>query len=41
MIKLLQIKPLSDEMRSELNKIEMKGKVVIGEGEMDEAPSNS
>ena len=27
-----------DEMRYELNKIEMKGKVVIGEGEMDEAP---
>ena len=27
-----------DEMRSELNKINMKGKVVIGEGEMDEAP---
>ena len=27
-----------DEMRSELNKIDMKGKVVIGEGEMDEAP---
>ncbi len=27
-----------DEMRSELNKIEMKGRVVIGEGEMDEAP---
>ncbi len=27
-----------DEMRSELNKIEMNGKVVIGEGEMDEAP---
>ena len=27
-----------DEMRAELNKIEMKGKVVIGEGEMDEAP---
>ena len=27
-----------DEMRSELNKIEMRGKVVIGEGEMDEAP---
>jgi len=25
-------------MRSELNKIDMKGKVVIGEGEMDEAP---
>jgi len=27
-----------DEMRSELNKIKMKGKIVIGEGEMDEAP---
>ena len=27
-----------DEMRKELNKIEMKGKIVIGEGEMDEAP---
>ena len=27
-----------DYMRSELNKIEMNGKVVIGEGEMDEAP---
>ncbi len=27
-----------DEMRSEFNKIEMRGKVVIGEGEMDEAP---
>ncbi len=27
-----------DEMRSQLNKIEMRGKVVIGEGEMDEAP---
>ena len=27
-----------DEMRSELNKIDMKGIVVIGEGEMDEAP---
>ena len=27
-----------DEMRTELNKIEMRGKVVIGEGEMDEAP---
>ena len=25
-------------MRSEFNKIEMNGKVVIGEGEMDEAP---
>ena len=27
-----------DSMRSELNKIDMKGKIVIGEGEMDEAP---
>ena len=27
-----------DVMRSELNKIEMDGKVVIGEGELDEAP---
>jgi len=27
-----------DEMRNELNKIDMKGKIVIGEGEMDEAP---
>ena len=27
-----------DPMRDELNKIEMNGKVVIGEGEMDEAP---
>ena len=27
-----------DEMRAELNKIDMKGKIVIGEGEMDEAP---
>ena len=25
-------------MRTELNKIEMKGSIVIGEGEMDEAP---
>ena len=27
-----------DEMRSELNKINMNGKIVIGEGELDEAP---
>ena len=27
-----------DQMRKELNKIDMDGKVVIGEGEMDEAP---
>ena len=27
-----------DAMRKELNKINMKGKIVIGEGELDEAP---
>ena len=27
-----------DEMRTEINKIDIKGRVVIGEGEMDEAP---
>ena len=27
-----------DSMRSELNKIDMKGQIVIGEGELDEAP---
>ena len=27
-----------DEMRTEINKINIKGRVVIGEGEMDEAP---
>ena len=27
-----------DEMRNELNKIKMKGRIVIGEGELDEAP---
>ena len=27
-----------DEMRKELNTIKMKGKIVIGEGELDEAP---
>ena len=27
-----------DSMRNELNKIEMDGKIVIGEGELDEAP---
>ena len=27
-----------DAMRSELNKINFKGKIVIGEGELDEAP---
>ena len=27
-----------DEMRNQLNKVDMRGKIVIGEGEMDEAP---
>ena len=27
-----------DMMRNELNKIDMKGEVIIGEGEMDKAP---
>ena len=27
-----------DSMRTELNRIDMKGRVVIGEGELDEAP---
>ena len=27
-----------DEMRNQLNKIKMKGKIVMGEGELDEAP---
>ena len=27
-----------DEMRNQLNNINMRGKIVIGEGEMDEAP---
>ena len=27
-----------DAMRNELNKIEMNGKILIGEGELDEAP---
>ena len=36
--KNLADKAAVDSMRSELNKIEMKGEVVIGEGELDEAP---
>ena len=36
--KIAADKAAVDEMRSELNKIAMKGTVVIGEGEMDEAP---
>ena len=31
-------KAATDSMRSELNKIEMNGKIVIGEGELDDAP---
>ena len=36
--KIAADKAAVDEMRRELNKIDMKGTVVIGEGEMDEAP---
>ena len=36
--KIAADKAAVDEMRSELNKINMSGKIVIGEGEMDEAP---
>ena len=36
--KLAADKAAVDTMRSELNKIDMKGKIVIGEGELDEAP---
>ena len=36
--KIAADKAAVDEMRSELNKIDIKGKIVIGEGEMDEAP---
>jgi len=36
--KIAADKAAVDEMRNELNKIDMKGKIVIGEGEMDEAP---
>ncbi len=36
--KILADKAAVDSMRSELNKIEMKGKIVIGEGELDKAP---
>ena len=27
-----------DQMRKQLNKVKMKGRIVIGEGEIDEAP---
>tara|TARA_Y100000590_G_C15635212_1_gene982707 strand:- start:39 stop:983 length:945 start_codon:yes stop_codon:yes gene_type:complete len=36
--KIAADKAAVDEMRNELNKIDMKGTIVIGEGEMDEAP---
>ena len=36
--KIAADKAAVDQMRKELNKINMRGKIVIGEGEMDEAP---
>ena len=36
--KIAADKAAVDEMRNELNKIDIKGVIVIGEGEMDEAP---
>ena len=36
--KLAADKAAVDSMRSELNKIDMSGQIVIGEGELDEAP---
>jgi len=36
--KIAADKAAVDSMRSELNKIDMKGQIVIGEGELDEAP---
>ncbi len=36
--KIAADKAAVDTMRNELNKIDMKGKIVIGEGELDEAP---
>lgn len=36
--KIAADKAAVDEMRKSLNKIKMKGKIVIGEGELDEAP---
>ena len=36
--KIAADKAAVDSMRSELNKLEMKGQIVIGEGELDEAP---
>ena len=36
--KIAADKAAVDSMRSELNNMEMKGQIVIGEGELDEAP---
>ena len=36
--KIAADKSAVDSMRNELNKIDMDGKIVIGEGELDEAP---
>jgi fructose-1,6-bisphosphatase II / sedoheptulose-1,7-bisphosphatase len=36
--KIAADKAATDSMRKELNKINMNGKIVIGEGELDEAP---
>jgi len=36
--KIAADKAAVDSMRNELNKIDIKGKIVIGEGELDEAP---
>ena len=36
--KIAADKAAVDSMRSELNKINIKGEIVIGEGELDEAP---
>jgi fructose-1,6-bisphosphatase II / sedoheptulose-1,7-bisphosphatase len=36
--KIAADKAAVDAMRNELNKIEMDGQIVIGEGELDEAP---
>ena len=36
--KIAADKAATDSMRSELNKIEMNGKIVIGEGELDKSP---
>ena len=36
--KLLADKAATDEMRKNLNNLDIDGKIVIGEGELDEAP---